>query len=115
MFKKVRYELFIMLKKAVELIKENGNKKTIIIFDTDGDGIGAATILAKIIKRIFNKIPEVMPVNHNSFFMFEEMFYGIKNKKFDFIITVDIAADEKPEYILKLSKKSKMLIKFTKI
>ena len=43
-----------MFKQAIEFVK-NCKGKTIIIYDTDGDGIGAAVILAKTIKRLFKK------------------------------------------------------------
>jgi len=97
-----------MLKKAVDFIKKNGNKKTVIIFDTDGDGIGAAAILAKTFKKLFKKTPKAMPADHGLLFITKKMFK--ENKKFDIVITVDIAIDEKPDYILKLAKKSKVLI-----
>ena len=97
-----------MLKKAVEFLKENGNKRVLIIFDTDGDGIGAASILAKTLKKVFRKMPEAMPANHNLSFIDERMFQ--KSKKFDVIITVDAAVDEKPDYVLRLAKKANILI-----
>jgi len=95
-----------MLKESVGFLKKNGNKKTLIIFDTDGDGIGAAVILAKTLKKLFNKTTKAIPGNHS---ITKDIFQKIKNK-FDTVITVDMAADEKPEYILKLAKKSKILI-----
>jgi len=110
MFKKAGYELFIMLKKAAEFIKENGNKKVLIIFDTDGDGIGSAAILAKTLKRAFKKMPEAMPANHGLSFIDRSMIKKINSKKFDVIITVDAAVDEKPEYMLELAEKSRILI-----
>jgi len=97
-----------MLRKAAEFLKENGNKKVLIIFDTDGDGIGAASILAKTLKRVFRKMPEAMPANHGLSFIDERMFQ--KSKKFDVIITVDAAVDEKPDYVLRLAKKANILI-----
>ena len=99
-----------MLKKAAEFLKEIDNKKTLIIFDTDGDGIGSAAILAKTIKRLFKKMPEAMPANHGLSFIDSSMVKKIKSKKFDAIITVDAAVDEKPEYVLELAKKSRILI-----
>lgn len=99
-----------MLEEAVEFIRENGSKKVLIIFDTDGDGMGAAAILAKTMKRIFKKMPEAMPANHGLSFIDKSMVKKIKSKKFDVIITVDAAVDEKPEYVLELAKESKVLI-----
>jgi single-stranded DNA-specific DHH superfamily exonuclease len=99
-----------MLKKAAEFLKEIDNKKTLIIFDTDGDGIGSAAILAKTMKRIFKRMPEAMPANHGLSFIDSSMVKKIKSKKFDAIITVDAAVDEKPEYVLELAKKSRILI-----
>jgi len=99
-----------MIKEVADFIKKNGNKKTVIIFDTDGDGIGSAVILAKTFKKLFKRTPKAMPASHDLFFITKDMFKEIKNKKFDFVITVDIAIDEKPNYILKLAKKSKILI-----
>lgn len=99
-----------MLKEAAEFLKEFGNKKTLIIFDTDGDGIGSAAILAKTIKRVFKRMPEAMPANHGLSFIDSSMVKKIKSKKFDVIITVDAAVDEKPEYVFELAKKSRILI-----
>ncbi len=99
-----------MLKGVADFIKKNGNKKTVIIFDTDGDGIGAATILVKTFKRIFNKTPKTIPANHSLFFTTKDIHQEIKKKEFDTVITVDMAVDERPNYILKLAKKSKILI-----
>jgi len=99
-----------MLKKSIDFIKKNSNKKTVIIFDTDGDGIGAATILVKTFERIFNKTPKTIPANHSLLFTNKDIFQEIKKKGFDTVITVDMAVDEKPDYILKLAKKSKILI-----
>jgi single-stranded DNA-specific DHH superfamily exonuclease len=99
-----------MLKEAAEFLKEIDNKKTLIIFDTDGDGIGSAAILAKVLKRLFGKIPEAMPANHGMSFIDVKMIKRIKRKKFDVIIIVDCAVDEKPEYVTELAKKSRILI-----
>jgi single-stranded DNA-specific DHH superfamily exonuclease len=99
-----------MLNKAVGFIKKIDNKKILIIFDTDGDGIGAAVILAKTLKKLFKKTPEAKPANHGLSFIDGSMVKKIKSKKFDVIITVDAAVDEKPEYVLELAKKSRILI-----
>jgi len=99
-----------MLEKAADFIKKNGSKKTVIIYDTDSDGIGSAAIIAKTIKRLYKKIPEALPSDHSFLFISEKMFREIKSKKFDLIIIVDMAIDEKPEYVLRLAKKSKILI-----
>lgn len=99
-----------MIKAAVDLIKDSRNKKFVIIFDTDGDGISAAAIISKTFKRVFNKIPEAMPINHEFLFITKDMYKEIERKKFDIVITVDVAVDENPEYILKLAKNSKVLI-----
>ena len=98
-----------MLKKAADFLKKNGNKKTLIVFDIDGDGIGSAVLLAKTLKRLFKKTPKTMPASHSLFFITKEMFQEIKNKKFEVIITVDITIDETPSHILKLAKKSNNL------
>jgi oligoribonuclease NrnB/cAMP/cGMP phosphodiesterase (DHH superfamily) len=99
-----------MLKKAVDFLKKNGNKKTIIIYDTDGDGIGAAAILTKTFKKLFRKTPKAIPANHELLYINENMFQYIKNKKFEMVITVDIPADENPKFILELAKKTKVLV-----
>jgi single-stranded DNA-specific DHH superfamily exonuclease len=99
-----------MMKKAVELLRENGNKKTLIMFDTDGDGIGAASVIFKTLKKVFSKNAEAVPVNHGLYVANEDALKEIKRRKIDFIITVDIPVDEYPKYILTLAKKSKILI-----
>ena len=55
-----------MFKQAIDFIK-NCRGKTVIIYDTDGDGISAAVILAKTLKRLFGKFPEVIPAYHDLF------------------------------------------------
>jgi len=95
---------------AIKMIKENGGKKTLIIYDTDGDGIGSAAILTKFFRKVFKKTPSSMPSEHESFFISEKMLKEIKRKNFDFIITVDIAIDERLECILELSKKARILV-----
>jgi single-stranded DNA-specific DHH superfamily exonuclease len=99
-----------MIESAVDFIIKNGNKKTLIIYDTDGDGIGAAAILARMFKKLFRKNPKIIPAGHGEEFINKKIFEQMKNEKFDNIITVDIALDEDPKYILKISKKSKVLI-----
>jgi single-stranded DNA-specific DHH superfamily exonuclease len=99
-----------VIEKAAKFLNENKDKRMLVIFDTDGDGIGAAAIIAKTMKKISNKAPEILPRNHGLSFISKDMFQKIKDKKIDVIITVDVAADEKPEYVLKLSKNFKILI-----
>jgi len=98
-----------MFKQAVEFIK-SCKGKTVIIYDTDGDGIGAAAILAKTLKRLFGKLPKAIPGNHDLFYITKNNYNQISKQKAERIITVDIAVDEKPEYIFKLAKKHKILI-----
>ncbi|OGI12271.1 hypothetical protein A3K64_03020 [Candidatus Micrarchaeota archaeon RBG_16_36_9] len=95
------------MEEAVDFIK-NINEKTMIIFDNDGDGIGSAAIFAKTFKTIFGKYPEFALKTDDYSFISEKIFR--KRKKLDFIVTMDIPFDEKPEYILKFAKKSKVLI-----
>ena len=96
-----------MIEKAVDFIK-GINGKTALIFDNDGDGIGAAAIIAKYLKTIFNRYPETVPKIDDPFFLREADFEKIRD--FSFIITLDVPFDERPKYILKLAKKSKVLV-----
>ncbi|MFH1473630.1 MAG: DHH family phosphoesterase [Candidatus Aenigmatarchaeota archaeon] len=98
-----------MFEKAVEFIK-NCRGKTVIIYDTDGDGIGAAVIVAKTLKRLFGKYPKAIPAYHDMFNATMESSYKKLSEGKDNIIIVDIAADAHPEYMLKLAKKHKILI-----
>lgn len=98
-----------MFKQAIDFIKKCKGK-TIIIYDTDGDGIGSAVILAKTLKRLFKKFPKSIPGNHDLFYITKNNYDEISKQKADKIIIVDIAVDEKPEYILKLAKNHKILI-----
>ena len=58
------------MKRAVEFIK-SCKEKTVIVYDTDGDGVGAAVIIAKTLKRLFKKFPIVIPVNHDENYISE--------------------------------------------
>jgi oligoribonuclease NrnB/cAMP/cGMP phosphodiesterase (DHH superfamily) len=98
-----------MFKQAIDFIK-NCKGKTVIIYDTDGDGIGAAAILAKTLKRLFKKYPKAIPGHHDLCYITKNNYDEISKQKADRIIIVDIAVDQKPEYILKLAKKHKILI-----
>jgi single-stranded DNA-specific DHH superfamily exonuclease len=93
-----------MFEDAVKFLK-NCSGKTVLAYDTDGDGIGAAVIVAKTLQRIFNKLPTTIPANHS----LTKNVYN-KIKKFKFVITVDMPIDRESEYILKLAKKSKILV-----
>jgi single-stranded DNA-specific DHH superfamily exonuclease len=97
-----------MLEKAVKFINNIDGKKAAVIFDNDGDGIGSAAMIAKFLKTIFKKYPEAISKTSDLYFITKEIFQRLR--KFDFIITLDIAFDEKPEHILKLAKKSKILV-----
>lgn len=96
-----------MIEKAAEFIR-GIDGKVAIIYDNDGDGIGAASIISKAFKNIFGKYPKAEAKTNDPFFINQNTFQAIKD--FGFIITVDISFDEKPSYILKLAKKSKILI-----
>jgi single-stranded DNA-specific DHH superfamily exonuclease len=98
-----------MFKHAIEFIK-SCKGKTIIIYDTDGDGISAAVVLAKTLKRLFRKYPKVIPGDHDLAYLTKNNYDEISRQKADNIITVDIPVDKKVEYILRLSKKHRVLI-----
>ncbi len=99
-----------MFKQAIDFIK-NCKGKTIVIYDSDGDGIGAAVILAKTLKRLFRKLPKAIANHHDLFNITVKNNYGVISKqKANRIIIVDISVDENPEYVLKLAKKHKVLI-----
>jgi len=98
-----------MIEKAVNFIK-NCNEKTAIVYDTDGDSIGSAVIIAKTIKRLFNYIPQAFPINHVLFALDKGIFNEVNKRKIKNIIIVDISVDEEPEYILNIAKKAKILI-----
>jgi single-stranded DNA-specific DHH superfamily exonuclease len=92
---------------AIDLLKKS--EKIMIVFDTDGDGIGAAVILAKSVKRAFGKTPRVMPRNHGSSIVTREMIDKIKGM-FDLVVFLDMPADEIPEYMTELAERSNVLI-----
>jgi single-stranded DNA-specific DHH superfamily exonuclease len=93
--------------KAIDFLREG--KKSVIIFDTDGDGIGAAVILAKSMKRAFNISPKIIPRDHKSSLLSKDMLKRISGK-FDLIVFLDMAVDETPDYITHLAKNSKVII-----
>jgi single-stranded DNA-specific DHH superfamily exonuclease len=98
-----------MIEKAVEFIK-NCKGKTVIVYDTDGDGIGAAVIVARILKRLFNKFPIAIPSSHDENFITEKIYKEILKQKPKFIITLDMPVDQELDFVLKLAKKSKILV-----
>jgi len=98
-----------MMEKAVEFIKKCKGK-TVLVYDTDGDGIGAAVIVAKTLKTLFNKFPVAIPSSHDESYINEKLYKEILKQKPKFIITLDMPTDEVLTYVLKLAKKSKLLV-----
>jgi single-stranded DNA-specific DHH superfamily exonuclease len=84
------------------------DKRTVVVYDTDGDGIGAAIIIAKTLKGLLKKYPEAIPRDHGLSLITEKLLRKVR--KFDNIIFLDIAADEKPDIVLDLAKKSRVMI-----
>lgn len=98
-----------MMKKAIEFIK-NCKGKTVLVYDTDGDGIGAAVIVAKTLERLFSKFPVAIPNSHDENFITKKLYKEILKQKPKFIITLDMPADQGLDFVLKLAKKSKILV-----
>jgi len=98
-----------MIEKAADFIKKC-NEKTAIIYDVDGDSIGSAVIIAKTIERLFNYIPETFIISHDLFAVDRGIYKEINDERISNVIIVDISVDEEPSYILKMAKKSKVLI-----
>lgn len=97
------------LDKAADFIK-NCKEKTTLVYDVDGDSIGSAVIVAKTIERLFNYIPSSFIINHDTFAVDRELYREISSEKIKNVIIVDISVDEEPEYILKISKKARVLV-----
>jgi single-stranded DNA-specific DHH superfamily exonuclease len=98
-----------MIKQAVEFIR-NCSGKTIIVYDTDGDGIGAAVIISKTLKRIFNRYPKAIPADHDLKYVTRNDYDEISKQKAENIIIVDMSVDSKIDFITRLAKKHKILI-----
>jgi single-stranded DNA-specific DHH superfamily exonuclease len=98
-----------MLKRAIEFIK-NCKGKTVVVYDTDGDGLGAAVIVAKTLKMLFKKYPKSIPGYHDLAHLTKNNYDEVSRQRADNIIIVDIPVDRKADYIIKLSKRSKILI-----
>ena len=96
-----------MLELARDFIK-NCKGKTVIVYDTDGDGIGAAVILSKTLKKLSGKYPKIVPRNHGLSLINDEMVKKVKG--FDSVIFLDMTVDEEPEYVLRLAKKARVMI-----
>jgi single-stranded DNA-specific DHH superfamily exonuclease len=96
-----------LFQKAIGFLKDA--KKAVIVFDTDGDGIGSAVILAKSMKRAFNVSPKAIPRDHSSSLLSKEMMRKISGK-FDLIIFLDMAVDDNPKDVAMLAKDSKIII-----
>jgi single-stranded DNA-specific DHH superfamily exonuclease len=97
----------LMFEKAIAFLKSG--KKTAFVFDTDGDGIGAAVILAKCVRRAFNNSPKLVPRHHGISLLSKETVNKVMGK-FDLVVFLDMAVDEKPEYVFAIAKKSKVVI-----
>jgi single-stranded DNA-specific DHH superfamily exonuclease len=82
--------------------------RTVVVYDTDGDGLGAAAIIAKTLKGLFKKYPKAVPRDHGLSLITDRLVSKIKD--FDNIIFLDIAADEKSETVMKLVKKSRVIV-----
>ena len=95
-----------MLENARDFLKHKG--KTAVVYDTDGDGLGAAVIIAKTIKRLSKRYPKMFPRDHGLSLITERLVRRIK--KFDNIIFLDIAADENTKTVLTIAKKSRIMV-----
>ena len=96
-----------MFEKAVALLK--GCKSFLIIFDTDGDGIGSAAIFSKAIENAFGVTPRAMHKETGLSFISDGTLERIKGR-FDAIIILDITASERPLLVKELARYSKVLI-----
>lgn len=96
-----------MLKKAADFIK-NCRGKSVIVYDTDGDGIGAAVILAKTMKRLAKKYPRVIPKDRGLSLISDNIIEKVRG--FDNIIFLDIAADERAGDVTRIAKKSRIMV-----
>lgn len=96
-----------MLQKAADFIKDCKGR-TVIVYDIDGDGLGAAVILAKSMKKIFGRYPKAIPRDRGLTRVTDKVVDAVKG--FDDIIFLDITADQRYEVVLKLDKKSRIMI-----
>lgn len=96
-----------MLENAKDFLRECKGE-TAVVYDTDGDGLGAAVIISKTMKELLKKYPKTFPRDHGLSLITESLVRKIK--KFDNIIFLDIAADEKMETVLALAKKSRIMV-----
>ncbi|MBN2202740.1 MAG: DHH family phosphoesterase [Candidatus Aenigmarchaeota archaeon] len=97
-----------MIDKAARFI-QNCDKNTAVIYDKDGDGVGAAAVVAKTLKKLYGKYPKAFPRESGSCLVTESLIDKVIGK-FDNIIFVDIAADENSERIVKLTENSKVMV-----
>lgn len=96
-----------MFTKAAALLK--GCKSFLIIFDTDGDGIGSAAIFSKAIERTFGVLPKAMHKENGLSFISDETLERVLGK-YDAVIILDITASERPEHVKEMARYSKVLI-----
>ncbi len=97
------------MQKAAEFIK-NCSEKTAIIYDVDGDSIGSAGIISKVIERLFGYVPKAHVINHDMFAIDRGIYKNVQKDKIKNLIMVDFAVDEQPEYVVKLAEKAKILV-----
>lgn len=90
-------EKFEELKKVLENIKKDD--KILIICDNDGDGIPAAAIFAKILKKLdkeYKKDFELMFVEHDfRYFITQDKTKQEYLQKFNYIFLLDVAIDDR--------------------
>lgn len=98
-----------MLDDAAKFIV-NCREKTAIVYDVDGDSIGAAALVSKTIERLFGYVPKAYLINHDLFAVDRGIYKKVMDDRVKNVIMVDFAVDESPEYVEKIAEKAKILV-----
>ncbi|OYT32721.1 hypothetical protein B6U93_00715 [Candidatus Woesearchaeota archaeon ex4484_78] len=102
----------MILEKAKKYIQGIGKKdKICIIHDTDPDGICAAIIIQKCIKKLLNKKAEItMPFDKETYSITQKTINMLKKKGINKIIFLDFSIDQHLKTLKKLEKWAQILI-----
>ncbi|MFH1663899.1 MAG: DHHA1 domain-containing protein [archaeon] len=98
------------IKEFNELILKTKNKRTAIIHDTDPDGLCSAVISCIALQRITGRKPLLLHQNPGEIALTEHSIELLKENFIEFVVTVDLSVDQKPEPIKEIEGFAEILV-----